>query len=105
MKKINKKLVIFLVLLVWIIFSVGYISWDVWSDFKVEKMANAYQNGYAQAIVNVADEANKCSQTGVPLNVGKDDSGKDKVVTIVGVSCLQAAQEIQEGTVKTPAKK
>ncbi len=91
--KINKKLVLCIISLIWLVFSIGYIAWDLWGDFKAGQMSAAYQNGYAQAIINVAEEANKCASTGVPLNLGNDSEGQPITVTIVGVSCLQPAQE------------
>jgi hypothetical protein len=91
--KINKTSIILIVLIVWAVFSIGYIAMSKWNQFKLEQMQQAYQQGYSQAIINVATEADKCASAGVPLNLGKDKDGKDVTVTIVGVSCLQKASE------------
>jgi predicted negative regulator of RcsB-dependent stress response len=100
--KITKSFIVMIVLIVWAVFSIAYIGWNNWNNFKLNQMRNAATQGYQQAIVDVAAAANKCEQTGVPLNVGTDKDGKQVTVTIVGVSCLQKAQEVPAAT--TPKK-
>jgi predicted negative regulator of RcsB-dependent stress response len=90
--KITKSAIIMIVLIVWAVFSIGYIGWNSWNNFKLSQMRVAANQGYQQAVIDVAAEANKCANTGVPLNVGTDKDGKQVTVTIVGVSCLQQAQ-------------
>ncbi len=97
--KITKTAIALIVLIVWAVFSIGYIGWNSWNNFKTNQMKIAANQGYSQAIMDVATEANKCASTGVPLNVGTDSSGKAVTVTIIGVSCLQQAQ----GGASTPA--
>ena len=92
------------VLIVWAVFSIGYIAWNSWNNFKLNQMRTAATQGYQQGIIDVATAANKCEQTGVPLNVGTDKDGKAITVTIVGVSCLQQAQAAAKAeTSATPA--
>jgi hypothetical protein len=90
--KITKNAIVMIVLIVWAVFSIGYIGWNSWNNFKMTKLVNAANQGYSQAIINIATEVNKCASTGVPLNLGNDKDGKPVTVTIVGVSCLQQAQ-------------
>lgn len=90
--KFTKSAITMIVLIVWAIFSLGYIGWNTWNNFKLNQMRLAANQGYQQAIIDVATEANKCANTGVPLNVGTDSAGKTTTVTIVGTSCLQKAQ-------------
>jgi len=90
--KITKSSVVIVVLIVWAVFSIAYIGWINWNNYKINQLQKAASQGYAQAIVDVAAEANKCASTGVPLNVGKDKDGKAVTVTIVGVSCLKQAE-------------
>jgi hypothetical protein len=97
--KITKTAITIIILIIWAVFSIGYIGWNSWNNFKMTQMQNAYIQGEQQSIIAVATEANKCAQTGVPLNVGTDKDGKQVTVTIVGVSCLQQAQ----AAAKTPA--
>ncbi|MFA5248007.1 MAG: hypothetical protein WC415_02045 [Patescibacteria group bacterium] len=98
--KISKKLVILAVAILWVIFSLGYIGWDIWSDFKVNQLNNAARSGYSQAILDVGAQAEKCQE--VPLNLGEN-----KTMSIVSVECLKQAQEAQNNsaTEQTPVKK
>jgi predicted negative regulator of RcsB-dependent stress response len=97
--KITKTAIAIVLLSLFSAFSIVYISWNVWNNFKLNQMRTAATQGYQQAIIDVATAANKCEQTGVPLNVGTDSAGKAQTITIVGVSCLQQAQ----AAAKTPA--
>jgi predicted negative regulator of RcsB-dependent stress response len=103
--KMTKTSIIMIVLIVWAIFSLGYIGWNTWNNFKLGQMRTAATQGYQQAIIDVATEANKCANTGVPLNVGTDSSGKAVTVTIVGTTCLQQAQTTPAATTPTTPKK
>jgi len=107
--KITKTTITMIVLIVWAVFSIGYIGWNSWNNFKMTQMQNAFIQGEQQSIIAVANEANKCAQTGVPLNIGNDSSGKPQTVTIVSVACLQQAQAAAQtpaaGAATTPAKK
>lgn len=90
--KFNKTSITIIVLIIWAVFSIGYIGFIKVNDFKLNQLRIAAQQGYQQAIIDVGAEANKCDSKGVPLNVGTDKDGKTVTVTIVGVSCLQQAQ-------------
>lgn len=82
--KISKTAISFIVLIVWAVFSIGWMCFDNWQDFKNQQLNAAYQQGMAGAVQSIITESEKCAQTGVPLNVG------DKKATIVNVTCLQA---------------
>ena len=41
----SKKTILYFLAFLWIIFSVVYIAWDIWSDFKSIQMFNAYEQG------------------------------------------------------------
>jgi hypothetical protein len=94
--KITKTAVALIVLILWAIFSLGYIGITTWNQFKATKMAQAYQQGRSQAFFDIADEVNKCAPTGVPIELGKDKDGKNIIVPIVGVSCLQQAASAEK---------
>jgi hypothetical protein len=89
--KIKKSLIVLIVLIVWAAFSVVYIAWNSWQQFKINQAQAAFNNGvnqgYQQAIVDLATEAKKCQE--VPLRLGKDESGKDITMGIVATACLQ----------------
>lgn len=100
--KLNKTVVVMAVLILWTIFSIGFICVTKINEFKLNQLRAAANQGYQQGIVDVATAAEKCEQTGVPLNVGTDKDGKAVTVTIVSVSCLQKAQD--SAATATPKK-
>ena len=57
---ITKKLILNIVLVIWIIFSVIYIFYDVWSDFKLKALNQAYQQGRADTINALIQQAGTC---------------------------------------------
>jgi len=107
--KITKTTISMIVLIVWAVFSIGYIGWNSWNNFKMTQMQNAYLQGQQQTILAIGTEANKCAQSGVPLNLGNDKDGKPQSVTLVSVACLQQAQAAAQTPAATtpaaPAKK
>lgn len=86
-----------IVLIVWGVFSVVYISWNSWEQFKNGKMAAAFNEGasqgYSKAFVDVANAAKDCQP--VPLNLGSDQDGKPMTMEIIATACLQQAQDAQ----------
>lgn len=101
--KINKTVVVMTILILWAIFSIGFICVTKVNEFKLNQMRAAAQQGYQQAVIEVANAANKCEQTGVPLNV-VDKDNKPVTVTIVGVECLKQAQNnAASGNTPAPA--
>lgn len=105
--KINKTVIVMTVLILWAVFSIGFICITKVNEFKLNQLRNAANQGFQQAIIEVAAAAEKCEQNGVPLSV-VDSEGKPVTVTIVGASCLQKAQEAAaagEQTAPTAPKK
>jgi len=104
--KITKTAIIMVVLIIWAVFSLGYIGWNTWNNFKLVKMQQAFNQGQQQMVIAIANEAAKCSQTGVPLDLGKDKDGKPQSMTLVSVDCLkQASAPATTPAVTTPAPK
>jgi hypothetical protein len=99
--KITKTAIIMIALIIWAVFSAGYIGWNSWNDFKMTKMQNAFIQGQQQIIFAIAAEAAKCTQTGVPLNLGNDKDGKPQSMTVVSVDCLKQADA--QAAASTPA--
>ncbi|MEW5907864.1 MAG: hypothetical protein AB1643_01640 [Patescibacteria group bacterium] len=77
-----KKIISHLIVLIWIIFSLIYIVYDVWSDFKSKQLNQAYQQGKIDTINTLIKEAEQCN----PLPVFSDE----KQIQLINVSCLQA---------------
>ena len=79
-----KKITIFILLLLWIIFSIAYIILDQIGDFKVRQLAQAYDSGYEQGTVDagqaILQQATTCSPFSVTLDGQK--------VELINTSCL-----------------
>ena len=54
---LTKKFILKLLLILWLIFSVGYIGWNMWSNFKNALIRQAYQQGVADAVNQLIQEA------------------------------------------------
>lgn len=95
--QIKKSLVVMIVLIIWAAFSVVYIGWNSWQQFKANEATAAFNNGasqgYQKAIIDLATQAQKCQA--VPLNLGNDKDGKPMTMEVVAVSCLQQQGEGQ----------
>lgn len=79
----NKTILYFLVFL-WIVFSVGYILWDVWSDFKNIQILNAYQQGKADTINALITEAEKCQSFSI--------FSAEKEIQLIKIGCPELTQ-------------
>jgi hypothetical protein len=81
--KNQKKLVLILVVL--LVLTVGYITFDKYSNYNQEKNIGIYnqgaQYGYEQAIIQVAQQVATCQQ--IPLKV------QNQTINIVAVDCLK----------------
>lgn len=79
---VNSKQVIWVAALVlWIVFSLGYIGYDQWQDFQVNKINQAYQAGITNSVNSLITESEKCQ----PIKVYNGE----KNVEFIAVSCLQ----------------
>ena len=81
MKNMNKQNLFVGVVIIWIIFSAGYIIRDQWQSFKVEQLGQAYQQGIADSVNQLMTEAEKCE----PVNV----FNQEKEIQVISVECLQ----------------
>jgi flagellar basal body-associated protein FliL len=77
----KKFLILVTILIAWAVFSVAYIGYDLWSDFKNGQMAQAYQQGRAETVNQLIQRAGQCQ----PFSV---NSGNNQA-ELISVSCLQ----------------
>ena len=80
----NTSSIFVIILLVWAIFSLIYIGYDVWSDFKSQQINQAYQSGRVNTVNNLINRATKDCK---PFTVNSND----KKVDLIRVKCLQQA--------------
>jgi hypothetical protein len=77
-----RKLAVIIVLL-WGVFTTGYVVFDQWQDFKVRSQQTSFAQGREDVLRQVMQLALRCQ----PVDLSLD---KDKV-QLVSVACLQQA--------------
>ncbi len=80
---INKKTAIHIIAFVWIIFSIIYTVYDIWGDFKLKELNQAYQQGRTDTINTLIEQASQCNA--IPVSSGTT------TISVVNVDCLKAA--------------
>lgn len=78
---LSKKTILYLLVFAWVVFSIGYIINDIWGDFKNVQMLNAYEQGRAEAINQLIQEAEKCQPVSV-FSTGKQ-------IQLINIDCLE----------------
>jgi len=78
---LSKNIILYFLVLLWIVFSLGYIINDLWSDFKNVQISQAYQRARTEIINQLIQEAEKCQ----PFSVF---SGEKKI-KLIKVDCLE----------------
>ena len=79
----------------WVVFSICYIAFDVYSAVRYGLMATSYQQGQKDTILAIISGASDKECKTVPLFAG------DQKVNLVNVDCLKQAPAEES----TPAKK
>lgn len=54
------KYILWIVLIVWILFSIYYVGRDMMARYQTSVMQNSYQKGYTDSIDSLITEAKKC---------------------------------------------
>lgn len=75
-------LILLILLLAWAVFSLVYIGYDTWTDFKAAKMNQAYQQGRVETMNRLVSKAKEDCK---PFNI----SSQNDKVNLINVSCLQ----------------
>lgn len=66
----------------WMVFSLLYIVYDQWQDFKVGQLEKAYLQGKMDFVNDIVERAQKCE----PFNLY--NTSKDSKVDLINVACL-----------------
>jgi len=77
---ISKKFILKIILILWIVFSVVYISYD----FIVGMLARAYQQGQIDLINALIEEAKRCEPIPIFSN--------EQRIEVIAIDCLVEAQ-------------
>ncbi|MFH1401554.1 MAG: hypothetical protein ABIG40_01155 [Parcubacteria group bacterium] len=75
-----QKKIILLIGLIWIVFSVVYIAKDLWDDFKINQINEAYQQGRLDTI-NTLIQATETGCQALPVSNGQ------KTIEIINAAC------------------
>lgn len=67
---------------VWMIFSLLYIVYDQWQDFKMGQLEKVYLQGKMDAVNDIIERAQKCE----PFNLY--NSTQEHKVDLINVACL-----------------
>lgn len=79
-KIVSGKHIIGIALLIWAIFSAGYIIWDIWTDFKEKQLTQVYQQGRVDTIDEVIKQAQSCQ----PFPI----FSRQTQIQLINVDCL-----------------
>jgi hypothetical protein len=82
---ISKKQIVHIIAIVWVIFSVAYICYDIWSDFRANQLSLAYQQGRVDTVNALISQAQACNA--IPV------SSATTTIEVVNVKCLQTQSE------------
>jgi uncharacterized protein YybS (DUF2232 family) len=81
----SKKTIIYLIAIIWIVFSVFYVANNIWGNFKNTQMSLAYQQGMDDLVAALFQEAEECQ----PFPVFSGDTE----MYLIKFDCLEQAQE------------
>jgi hypothetical protein len=91
----NKKIISITTLVVWIIFSAGYIGFDQWTKFRAGTLQGAYTAGRAESIYELMM---KLENADGPLCDAVTVFAGEQEIDIINVACLRPseAQSVEE---------
>ena len=84
----SKRFIIHTVLIVWVVFSLGYIAVDQYNDFKLGVLNNAYMSGRTESVNELISLIK--NESCEPINVSNGSEG----VRVIDIQCLQAASDL-----------
>jgi len=87
--KINPKNIGYLVLVLWTIFSVVYISWGQWSAYKEKAIQASYDAGINSCVSRLITEAKNTSCQSFTVYNDKE------TVDVINVQCLSSDGSVQ----------
>jgi len=79
---LSKKSLLNILALVWLVFSLTNIFYDIWSDFKTNKMNQAYHQGKSDTINTLIEQAKQCNV--IPVSSGTT------TIRVINMDCLQS---------------
>jgi len=77
------KTILYFLALLWIVFSLIYIPWSAWQNYKNIQMAGAYNQGILDLVNQLFLEAEKCQP--IPITDGITE------LYLIDIACLEQA--------------
>lgn len=90
---INKSEIIRTLLVVWILATTSYVAYDLWNDYKIKGIEEAYRVGASDIVNGIFQETEKMGCQ--PFKV----FDKEKEVELINAACI-SQQDIKEGEKK-----
>lgn len=91
-----KQLLLKIILVLYVILSLVYISVDAWGSFKANTIERSFAQGRREAILQLIEQSEKCQ----PVSIFADE----KQAQVVSVACLQQSNP-QQAQSKAESKK
>ena len=81
---LSKQFFLKLLLVLWMVFSMGYIGWSIWSNIRYTLISQAYQQGITDAVNQLIQTAenNDCK----PIPVFNKEAKKE--IQLINSKCL-----------------
>lgn len=85
----SKKFWLTTVLVLWVIFSVGYIGWNMWSNYRNQLGNRAYLQGVTDTVNGLIKEAEKegCQ----PVSIYNQQ--EEKEIKVINTKCVMKQEE------------
>jgi len=78
------------IVIIWLFAATGYVVFNEWSGYKEKGIQAAYQQGVADTVSKLIDQAQKNPCQPIDVNL------QDKKIQIVDAKCLPASQTAQQ---------
>ena len=86
--KIRSKRVSQIIIMLWIVFSVGYISYDQWNSYKEVALQKAYDSGVKHCVDSLISEVKRTNCD--PVRVFNSDNTEK--VDVIDVQCVSGSE-------------
>ena len=91
--KTNRQVIAIIILVILLVFAVGYISLDKYKTRQLQNQLRVYQQGlqagYEQAIIQLFQQAMTCQQVPIWAPINVENQTVNKTLNLVAVECLQ----------------
>lgn len=81
---LSKKFVLKLLLILWLIFSAGYIAWNIWGNIRDKLLTQAYLQGVNDTVNNLITEAEKTECQ--PISIFNKEAKKE--IQVINIKCI-----------------